>query len=100
MMTIYRNRLEKLIKYEKLDRLTTSGCIELEKLRSKRIKFPITFDGYCVIYPNYTGNVFNIIQDWISENCIGSVCSDNYGNNRLFVFQNVEDSVAFKLRWV
>lgn len=96
------NRLELLLEKQKRgnDVLSTGELIELEILRSKRIKFGIKFDGYCVIYPNYTGLIFNEIQDWVRENCTGLVCSDNYDNDRLFVFKKVEDAMAFKLRWL
>ena len=96
------DRLKTLLKRQILgiDILSTTELIEVELLRAKKIKFGIIFDGYCVMYPNYVSRIYNDMQDWVSENCSGSVCSENHGNSRLFVFKNIEDAVAFKLRWI
>lgn len=72
-----------------------------ETMPPYKIEHPITFDGTLVIIQYYHSNMWDRYNEWVINNCSGMVCSQNSGaNNRLFVFENPEDAIAFKLRWV
>ena len=66
----------------------------------RNILYPIQFDGYLVICKEYDSNFLFMYNNWVDENCVGRVASSNHGYDRLFVFENEDEAIAFKLRWM
>jgi len=73
-------------------------------MKKQRIGHHIKFDGTLVITYNYSHELWNDYEAWIIENCKGRVCSGNCGtrgeDNRFWIFELVEEAMAFKLRWL
>lgn len=65
-----------------------------------KIKFGIKFDGTLIIKRNYTSKEYPDMENWAMDNCNGRICSENGGRDRFFVFENSEEAMAFKLRWM
>ena len=97
-MTHQLTRLGQLEMYpEKF--LSSGQQEELEILRATRIEYGILFDGYMIMIPDYSSIEWANFQSWVAENCNGRVCSVNYQDARIFVFEIENEAMAFKLRW-
>lgn len=65
-----------------------------------KIEHGINFDGTLIIKYDYDSNYYLDMENWVMNNCNGRICSENHGYDRFFVFTNLEDAMAFKLRWL
>ena len=63
----------------------------------RKIWYPIQFDGTLIIIRDYKSIMSFDYEAWAVDNCKGKVRSDNYGPHRLFVFENSDEAMAFKL---